>query len=140
MTGDDLPNADHIARYCPPRQIADGLPLTSAFVLRAQDSHLSVNWLEFFDAPNLTDAVDEMRAAFGAAFDLRPNGRFAVLNVRNAKLVARAQLRRSVRIQHLPTDDNPAHSGIAGYSATDTGVAVGLAYLASAGDIYPALD
>lgn len=140
MTGDDLPNADHIARYCPPRQIADGLPLASAFVPRAHDSHLSVNWLEFFDAPNSKDAVDEMRAVFGAAFELRPNGRFAVLNVRNAKLVARAQLQRSVRIQHLPTEDNPAHAGIAGYSMTDTRVAVGLAYLASAGDIYPALD
>jgi len=140
MTGDDLPNADHVARYCPPRQIVDGLPLTSAFVPRPQDSHLSVNWLEFFDAPNLTDAVDEMRTVFGATLELRPNGRFAVLNVRNAKLVARAQLRRSIRIQHFPTDDNPAHSGIAGYSATDARVAVGLAYLASAGDIYPALD
>ena len=140
MTGDDLPNADRIARYCPPRQVVDGLPLASAFIPRAHDLHLSVNWLEFFDTPNLTDAVDEMRTVFGAAFALRPNGRFAVLNVRNAKLVARAQLQRSVRIQHLPTDDNPAHSGIAGYSMTDTRVAVGLAYLASAGDIYPALD
>ena len=138
MTGDDLPNADHVARYCTPRQMAGGLPLTSAFIPRAQDAHLSVNWLEFFGAPDLAAAVDEMRTVFGRTFELKANGRFAVLNVRNAKRAASGRARQPIRIQHFPTEDNPAHSGVVGYSAPDVTVAVALAALVSSGDLHPA--
>lgn len=137
MSGDDLPNADHVARYCSPRHVLDGLPLTSAFIPRARDAQLSVNWLEFFRARDLTSAVDEMRTVFGRTFELKANGRFAVLNVRNAKRAASGRSGLSIRIQHFPTDDNPAHSGIVGYSATDVRAAVALAALVSSADVYP---
>ena len=45
MTGDSLPDADHVSRYCSPGRIEDGLPAAAAFELRPQDQYLSVNWL-----------------------------------------------------------------------------------------------
>ena len=63
MTGDPLPDNDHFARYCRPQQIRNERPAVSAFVPRANEDHLSVNWLEFFDANSLGLAVARVREA-----------------------------------------------------------------------------
>ena len=49
MTGDQLPDDDHVAYYCSSFRIdGRGLPSARAFLPRDKEKHLSVNWLEYF--------------------------------------------------------------------------------------------
>ena len=139
MTGDRLPDADHIARYCAPRQVENGLPRWGAFQPRAGEGHLSVNWLEYFGNRDLTAAVDAMREVFGATFNLRRNGCFAVLNVGDVTRRIQDTTNRSVRAEHLPNDDNPSHAGLVGYSHDDTEVARAIAEMVQQDDLHPAV-
>ncbi len=137
MTGDPLPDAHHIARYCSPRMVEDGLPTWRAFAPNEEGGAISVNWLEFFAAPDLRSAVDLMRVTFGATYTLRRNGRFAVLNVGRAKLAA---LRLSpIRIEHAPTDDNPAHAEVIGVPLEPIDVARTLRQLVAERDVFEAV-
>ena len=101
MTGDSLPDADHVSRYCSPGRIADGLPSAAAFELRPQDQYLSVNWLEYWGLSDLGVALDRVRGEF----DLRvnENGRFAVLNVSEVKTTVEKVTQRRPSITHQPT-------------------------------------
>ena len=141
MEGDPLPDDDHVARYCKPSSVgAHGLPLASAFRLRASENSLSVNWLEAIGAPSTDDAVGRVRALFIVrGFGLRANGCFAVLNVGAAKAVVREEVGLSLRIEHDPLPDDPSHDGISGFAADDLAVAVELTALASENDTYPAI-
>ena len=142
MEGDPLPDDDHVSRYCKPSSVgAHGLPLASAFRLRASESSLSVNWLEALGAGSTSDAVAQVRALFRArGFALRANGRFAVLNVGAAKAVVRQELGLSLRIDHDPRPDDPSHAAITGFPADDLAIAVELTALVSQQDTYPAID
>lgn len=142
MEGDPLPDDDHVSRYCKPSSVgAQGLPLASAFRIRASESALSVNWLEIFGASSTDDAVDRIRTLFLASgFGLRVNGRFAVLNVGAAKAVVREELGLSLRIEHDPLPDDPSHAGISGLPADDLAAAVELTALVSQEDTYPAIE
>ena len=141
MNGDPLPDDDHVARYCKPSSVgANGLPLASAFRLRASEDSLSVNWLEALGAASTDAAVGRVRALFVArGFGLRANGRFAVLNVGAAKAVVRVELGQSLRIEHDPLLDDPSHAAISGFPADDLAVAVELTTLVSREDTYPAI-
>lgn len=56
--------------------------MTSAFELGANARYLSVNWLEYFVAQYLEEAIDRVCNVFlTKGYRLRPNGRFATLNV-----------------------------------------------------------
>lgn len=51
MTGDDLPDGDHVVRYAKPSFVhPDGSIGVGAFRLRQDEGGLSVRWLEGFDA------------------------------------------------------------------------------------------
>ena len=115
--------------------------MSAAFQLRKGESYLSVNWLEHFRAASVSAAVERVREAFRAkGYGLRPNGRFAVLNVGAAKMAVHAAMRRSLLIEHLPEPDDDSHAGIVGYSAEDLAVAVELAALVGSGDVHPAVS
>ena len=44
MTGDPLPDDDHVARYCKRSSVDEhGMPMASSFQLRSGEQHLSVN-------------------------------------------------------------------------------------------------
>ncbi len=139
MTGDRLPDAHHVARYCSPRQVENGVPRWLAFRPRPGDEYLSVNWLEFLEAGDLSTAVGEMRVLFGGAFQLRTSGRFVVLNVGDVGAAVRDATGRPVHAEHRPTDQNPSHSGVVGYSAEDTAVAHAIAEIVMSEDVYPAV-
>ncbi len=78
-----------------------------------------------------------MRRVFGASFDLRPSGCFAVLNVGDAARRVLESTEYAVRAEHLPTDDNPSHAGIVGYLHDDAEVARMLAEMVRREDLYP---
>ena len=141
MNGGPLPDEDHTSRYCKPTTVGDdGLPLTSAFKLRNGEEHLSINWIEYFDEPDLSRAVQRVREAFrNKRYTLRPQGRFAVLNVGAVKTAVLEAVGKALRIDHLPRNDDPSHAGILGYTADDLSVAVELKALVRDQDVYLAV-
>ncbi len=124
-----MPDDDHVSRYCKPSAVQNGMVLAAAFEVRASEKHLSVNWLEYFEAPDMTAAVDQVRGAFlRKGYRLRPNGRFAVLQV-GALQEAAMRAGTVSAVEHLPEDDDQSHSGVFGYTPDDLAVAVEIAAL-----------
>ena len=140
MTGDILPDADHVSRYCKPSAVdRQGRPMAAAFLPRRDEEFLSVNWLEYCGLPDLEAAVGHVRTQFqGRGYGLRRNGRFAVLNAGTAKAAVSQQVQRQLRIDHQPRVGDESHAGIHGYSCTDLAIAAELA-LVSHGTVYPAV-
>ena len=140
MTGDPIPESDNVSRYCSPLRVDDrGMPLPQAFQLRRGEGSLSVNWLEYFTTGDLSIAIDMVRAAFhDRGFSLRPNGRFAVLNVAEVKAVGRENS-ISLLVQHDPRPDDGSHASILGILEDDFLVAVALAQLVRRENVYPAV-
>ena len=135
-----LPDGDHVARYCKPSAVGqDGLPMPAAFELRPQmEDYLSVNWLEFLDASDLDAAVGEVRTAFRRkGYRVKPNGRFAVLEVGEVKAAVSA-ITGTARVEHRRLVDDESHSGIFGYTADDLAVAVEIAALVQPECVHPA--
>lgn len=112
--------------------------MASAFQLRRNEDHLSVNWLERLNGQDLASAISQVRTVLQRrAYRLRPNGRFAILGVDAAKDAVSENLDIALRIEHLPLEDDESHAGIFGYAAADIAVAVELALLIADEDIYP---
>ena len=111
----------------------------SAFRPRQGEDYLSVNWLEFFDTSNLNVAIQLVRTAFDAkGYSVRPNGRFAALNVQDIKSVTRATAERSLSVAHIPLVDDESHAGIFGYTVDDFEIAVEIRALVGLEDTLPA--
>ena len=136
-----VPDDDHLSRYCRPSAVAsDGLPMAAAFELRPGEDHLSVNWLEYFSAPDLEAAIESVRNTFRAkGFGLRRNGRFAALNVGAVKATVSRVTAGTARVVHLPVDDDESHGGVFGYTADDLAVAVAIRALVGRDNMYPAV-
>ncbi len=132
---------DHLSRYCKPTAVGrDGLPTAAAFELRPNEDHLSVNWLEYFGSRDLGTAVERVREAFRRkGYQLRRNGRFAVVGVGAAKTAVAEAVGRPGRVEHLPLSDDESHAGIFGYAADDLAVAVELRARVRREQVYPAV-
>ena len=139
MTRDQLPDNDHFARYCRPQQIRKGQPAVSAFVPRTNEDHLSVNWLEFFNADPLRVALARVREDLGAILRSGLGGRFAVLNVGAAKSGVLAATGHLIRIEHAPLGGNPSHAGVYDYPTDSRAAALELRELATTQNVYPAV-
>ena len=139
MTGDPLPDSDHVSRYCRPGTIEQGRAGPDAFMPRIGEAYLSVNWLEVFDAVDVATAVELMRAVVSQSFDVRPNGRFVVLSVGDAKRGIRDSAGLRLRIEHLPTAVDQSHSAIFMPPENSVALAVELATLGESEDTYPAV-
>ena len=88
----------------------------------------------------MTTAVERVREAFqNKNYQLKRDGRFAVLNVSAAKTAVSGATGHSLRINHIPFSDDPSHSGILGYASDDLAVAVELAALLTPQDVHPAV-
>lgn len=137
-----LPEDDHFSRYCKPTAVGrDGLPTAAAFELRPGEDHLSVNWLQYFAAPDLDAAVARVREVFrDKGYRLRPNGRFAVVRVGAALAAVAEAVGRRGRVEHLPLEDDESHAGLFGYSADDLAVAVELRALIQREHVHPAVS
>lgn len=115
MTGDQIHEQDHIARYCSPKHVPDGKIQATAFMLRQVDTSLSVNWLEYFKCSSRAGEIDEIRKAYAAKnLIVKPSGRIAVLNVgevRN-KVLTESPDSRNLEVLHDPLIDDFSHAGI----------------------------
>ncbi|MCY4617960.1 MAG: hypothetical protein OXD50_05315 [Chloroflexi bacterium] len=111
-----------------------------AFRLRPGEDHLSLHWLEFFAATAQADAVAQVRESMTeSGFALRQNGRFAVLRVGEAKAVAKNMLGLDLRFEHMPLDNDPAHSGMFLSQVKELAIATELAFLVTNDNTYPAI-
>lgn len=128
MTGDDLPDGDHVVRYAKPSFVhPDGSLAVGAFRLRPDESGLSVHWLEGVDEVGDTATrVAEVRRL--SRLTLRPGGRFAELGVGDAKRQVREHL-GTLRFAHMPLDAgggypaDPSHSEVQGLPPDDSPLA-----------------
>jgi hypothetical protein len=112
--------------------------MAAAFELRRSEKHLSVNWLEYFCGKDLSATIERVREVFRSrSYHVRPNGRFAVLNVGAAKVAVLEAFERVLRIEHMPSDDDESHAGILGYTADDLDVTVELTALVTSRDVHP---
>ncbi len=136
-----LPDGDHVSRYCKPTQLEDELPMVAAFTRRQREDYLSVNWLEHFGERDPLATVQRVREAFrDKPYRVAKNARFALLNVAAAKTAVNARLNISLRVEHIPWDNDPSHSGILGYAvADDFAVAAQLRALVGRQDMHPAV-
>lgn len=83
MTGNEIPNDNHVVRYVRP-SLVDGETVDgSAFILRPGENGLSVHWLEAVNGGDTYRQLDEVRRLSRLA--LSRNGRFAKLNVEDTK-------------------------------------------------------
>ena len=117
MTGDVLPDDANVVRYVRPShtdgEIVDG----SAFRLRANETGLSVHWLEIFRDLTKEEQLDEVRRL--SRLSMSRNGRLAELSVGETMRLIGDML-DSPRIVHSPLDAtehyeaDPSHSEFMG--------------------------
>ena len=114
MKGDKIPDQNHIARYCKPTQVSDGQIQATAFMLRAGEESLSVNWLEFLNCSSRESEITEIRNIYSAKLNVGARAKIAVLNVGEVrqKVHTESPDGRNLEVIHVPLIDDPSHSGI----------------------------
>ena len=114
MKGETIPDQNHIARFCRPMQAPEGQIQATAFMLRADDESLSVNWLEFLDCSNRENEITKMRTIYSETFTVGARARIAILNVGEVrkKVLTESQDGRNLEVLHTPLMNDPSHSGI----------------------------
>jgi len=119
MTGDKIPDLHHISRLCQPKHVPDGQQIeASAFMLRSDESGLSVNWLEFLNCSNRDDEIDEIRKLYSLKFNrIGAKAKIAILNVGEVREKVKTETddNRNLEVLHEPIKDDPpdpSHSEI----------------------------
>ena len=102
----------HVGRYCSFSQHENELPLPTAFELRDDEEFLSANWIECFCMSNLTSGMKKVREEFKKHHGMTENGRFAVLNVGDARKTIYAEYDTALRIEDLQDENYPSHTSI----------------------------
>ena len=69
MKGRTIPDQNHIVRFCRPMQVDEGQIQAAAFMLRADEESLSVNWLEFLNCSNRECEIAKIRTIYSETFN-----------------------------------------------------------------------
>lgn len=117
MNGDILPGTDSVARLCKGSHLDPdtGSPGPGAFMLRENESYLSVNWLEYFEQCTHEERLLEIRRVLANKRTISSTARLALLNIGNAiRIVGDTPL---LVFTHEPINSpglvaDPSHSGI----------------------------
>lgn len=115
MKGDQIPDSDHVMRYCGGSSCPSGTITAAAFLLRAVDDYVSVNWLEFLKLKTRVEEIAEIRRVLEKKLTLGARAKIAVLNVGKTRqyVLAESIDKRDLFFSHeplLPVD--VSHSGI----------------------------
>lgn len=130
----DIPDSDHVLRYCRPSNIEDGKISSAAFGIRPGEMSLSVNWMEFFGKETpIVRQIEKIQKAMSANLALKRNGRFAKINAGTAR-----ENIADLAIKHLPTPKNRSHAGIFCPDGDNGETALELANMVKMDDIFPA--
>lgn len=138
MKGDQVPDTDHITRYCPGGSIEDGKISGIAFRRRKDELYLSVNWIEFLKKENRLAEVAEIRTILSSKLKISSNAKIAVLIVGQVRnhVLSNSEDRRSLNVIHEPEITDPSHSGIHNLNLEDDLIADLIAQTIQ--EIYPA--
>ena len=141
MKGDQIPDPDHIARFCRPGQVADEQIQATAFMLRSNEEYLSVNWLEYLNCSNRDHEINEIRNVYSAKLNIGARAKIAVLNVGEVceRVLKESEDRRNLEVLHDPIEDDlydPSHSGI--YNLTQDDELIAELILETVHEAYPA--
>lgn len=115
MKGDTIPDQHHVARLCRPKHISDENIQAGAFMLRAGEESLSVNWLEFLKSSCREKEISELQNVYSKKFNkVEARAQIAVLNVGEVreKVLRESTDRRNLKVLHDPEANDPSHSGI----------------------------
>lgn len=114
MKGDKIPNRDHVGRYCSPKNVSNGEIQATAFMLRADEESLSVNWLESLNCSNRESEIAELRNIYSAKLNVGLRAKIAVLCVGEVceKVLTESPDRRNLDVLHDPIVNDLSHSGI----------------------------
>ena len=115
MKGETIPDSDNIARLCSPLTAPNGVILGAAFMLRKNESSLSINWLEYLNCPNRDSEIGELQRIYSKKLTVSPNARIAILNVGEIRDVVRTETEdnRNIEVLHDPIPDgDQSHSEI----------------------------
>ena len=108
----DVNQIDFVARYCSPSTVRDGILRPNAFWIRPTEEYLSVNVLP--GGLGVGVGLVQIRKILAKkGFNTSPNGRFAVYNTGRVIQYVRESRGVDVRIEHMPSPDDPTHAGIA---------------------------
>ena len=124
-----IPNEHHVARYCSGSKHDDGVVLPTAFELRKDESHLSVNWLEYFGFDTFDESLARICTDIRGVINIRKTGRFAILNAGTVRSVSKdlsnlPEIKHPLTVIHMPEADNESHSGIGGLPHDHLGLLV----------------
>ena len=103
---------NHVARYCSATRLSNGFPMPAAFELRDDEDFLSSNWIEYFGMMDLELGMNKVREEVCKHHSTTENGRFAILNVGEAKKTISHKHGVELRIEDLEEKDYPSHTGI----------------------------
>jgi len=114
MKGETIPDQNHIARFCRPMQAPEGQIQATAFMLRADEESLSVNWLEFLNCSNRESEITKIRTIYSEIFTVGARAKIAILNVGEVrkKVLTESPDGRNLEVRHDPLIDDLSHSGI----------------------------
>ena len=146
MTGDQIPDDNHVVRYVKPSLVDDETVDGSAFVLRKGETTLSVNWMEAFGGDDQEHQLSEVRRLF--RLQLARSGRFAKLNVGETKrhvleCVEETGVTARIGIAAAPLDPadefeaDPSHAAVTGLPPSDDDKALFIGELIAQCVMYP---
>lgn len=139
--GDQIPDTNHVVRYCPPRTLNEvGGPTGSAFRIKTNEPFLSVGWLEHTNATDTAGRVSATRLALATTLKFARSAKLAVLNVGETRdyVTKKSSDARCLRVAHEPEENNPHHAGIHNLEASDYIIADLIAEVVR--ECYPARD
>jgi hypothetical protein len=124
MKGQQIPDPDHVARYCKPSTIDEGEIQATAFMTRENEEYLSVNWLEELKCSDRGSEIRQLQDLYTSKFSRVPAAaRIAILNVGTvrSKVSGESPDQRLLRILHEPLTEPPdsSHAGIYNIRADD---------------------
>ena len=126
MSTNDLPADSKVVRYIKPTQILDdGSVDGSAFLLKPNETGLSVNWFEVFSGLSKDQQLDEVRRL--SRLEMRKTGCLAEISVGKTK--QHVSSKSSLRFIHKPLEAeedyeaDPSHSEIEGLPDVDSSIA-----------------
>ena len=123
-----IPGNNRVARFCKASSILEGQPTGASFLLRQNESYLSVNWLEKLGLSTLDKELTSLLSIYNKTFKegtITARTRTAILHVdKTIEHVSDAtEGKTSLIVTHEPSKNTKSHAGIWGYSFAENMIA-----------------
>ena len=117
MSGERLPDQDHVMHYCKPSTVVDNYPEFRAFMPTPTNPEPSFNWVEYLNPRGLEGAIEKVRAVVKERITVRHIGRFVALNVGDVRTEVKESEGVCIWFEHTPDQPKghyPSHADIRG--------------------------